>query len=275
MDVRALYQRNHSYMAIYGVDVVIAAAIIVSVAAHSGYSTYTTMIAHARANWNVNKCNPIYMPFAGIIMPQPGVSALDTTMQNFGFCIKQDTSMVFSIIMTPFEFVLYMAIDAIDLLNDTLMALMNMMAWLKDQIGGITAELYEKILYAVIPLIEITTHLRDTLAKVNGIMLTSLYVIMSVYNTTVSGVLNLMTIMTDMLLALIAVIVALMLLALVMLATPAFPVGLTMYASATATMATLLIPSIVLYTLMYTFTDAVMGEKGPKPPSIPKIKKKK
>jgi hypothetical protein len=262
-------------MALYGTDVLISVMIIVTVAAYSGYSAYTTMIAHAKLNWNELKCNPIYMPFAGVIMPQPGVPALDTTLENFGYCIKQDTSMVFSIVMIPFEFLLYMAVDSIDLLMNSVLSLMQMLDWLKSQIGGITAELYNKILYAVIPLIEITTQVRDSLAKVNGVLVTSLYITMSVYNTTISGIINIMTIMTDMLIALISVLVALMALALVMLATPAFPVGLTMYASATATMATLLIPTVILYTLMYTFTESVTHEKAPKPQKIPKFKKKK
>jgi hypothetical protein len=275
MDVKALYEQNRGYMNVYGTDVIIAAFIMIVVSAHSGYSTYTTIVAHAKQNWNTLKCNPVYMPFAGIIMPQPGVSAMDTTIENFGYCVKHDTSMVFSIVMLPFEFIMYMVVDAIDLLTDSLIALMQMMAWLKNQIGGVTAELYNKILYAVIPIIEITTQVRDALAKVNGIMVASLYMTMSIYNTTISGIINTMTIMTDMLIALIAVIVALMVLALVMLASPAFPVGLTMYATATATMATLLIPTIVLYTLMYTFVDAITDEKAPKPQSVPKLKKKK
>jgi uncharacterized membrane protein len=98
---------------------------------------------------------------------------------------------------------------------------------------------------------------------------------MSVYNTTVSGVINIMNILADLLIALIAVIVALMIIAFVLLMTPAFPVGITMYATGTAVLVSILIPTIVLYVLMHTFTAAVMDEKGADPPSPPNVKKRR
>ena len=137
------------------------------------------------------------------------------------------------------------------------------------------ASLYNKLLYFVIPLIEMMIHVRDGLSKVNSIALTTLFITMSIYNTTVSGVINIMNILADLLIALIAVIVALMIIAFVLLVTPAFPVGITMYATGTAVLVSILIPTIILYVLMHTFTTAVMDGQAQDPPSPPSVKKRR
>ena len=271
--IKSLYS-NQGYLAIYGSDVIITGALIAGTIAITSYSTYQTLLLKIRTDWSVNRCNPIYMPFAGLIMPQPGVPGLETTVQNFSYCIQQDASMVFSIALLPLEFTLYMVIDFIDMVMDAIVAFLELMQWLESQVGGITTQIYGEILNFIIPLVEITIHMRDALAKINGIAVTSLYVTMSVYNTTVSGLINIMNILTELLLALISVIVAMFILAFVLLVTPAFPLGLTTYAAATSVMASIIIPTIIMYTLMHTFTDVVMKETASSPPSVPKVKKK-
>jgi phage-related protein len=215
------------------------------------------------------------MPFAGLIMPKPGMSTMDNTVENFSYCIKQDASMVFNIAMLPFEFALYLVIEFMDTVLEAIMAVIKLIQWLKDQIGGIVEKLYNQLLYFIIPLIEIIIHVRDGLSKVNGIALTTLFVTMSVYELTVSGVINIMNILADLLIALISVIVALMVVAFVLLVTPAFPVGITMYATGTAVLVSILIPTIVLYVLMHTFTKAVMDQSAADSPSPPNVKKRR
>ena len=272
--MEALYQ-NRGYFELYGKDVVLSMGIGAVALGITSYATYQSLLLQIRANWNESKCNPIYMPFAGLIMPKPGVSTMDNTIENFSYCIKQDVSMVLHIAMMPLEFCLYLVIDFLDTILEAIMSFIKLMQWLKNQLGEMVASLYNQLMYFIIPLIEIIVHVRDGLSKINGIALTSLFITMSVYNTTISGVINIMNILADLLIALISVIVALMALALVLLMTPAFPVGITMYATGTAVLVSILVPTIVLYVLMYTFTTAVMNEKATDPPSPPKIKKRK
>lgn len=272
--MEALYQ-NRGYFELYGKDVVISLGIGAVTLGIVSYATYQSLLLQIRANWNESKCNPIYMPFAGLIMPKPGVSTMDNTVDNFSYCIKQDASMVFNIAMLPFEFCLYLVIEFMDTVLEAIMTFMKLIQWLRDQLGEMVASLYNQFLYFIIPLIEMIIHVRDGLSKVNGIALTTLFITMSVYNTAVSGVINIMNILADLLIALISVIVALMIIAFVLLMTPAFPVGITMYATGTAVLVSILIPTIVLYVLMHTFTSAVMGEKANDPPSAPTFKKRK
>jgi len=272
--IHKLYS-NQSYLDLHGTDVlltIIAFLIVISV---TSYSSYTAILAKIQNDWNSNRCNPIYMPFAGLIMPQPGQSTMETTIQNFSYCIKQDTSMVFSIIMMPLEFSMYLVIEFLDITMEAITAFMNFIKWLRDMLGGIIAELFNKILNFIIPLMEITIHVRDTLAKTNAVILTMLYTTMNIYNTTISGVINVVNVLNDVLVGIISAMLAVIALAIVLMVTPAFPAGIALYAGGIVTMTAIVIPTLVIYILMETFAKDIMHETTKKAPKTPKIKKKK
>jgi len=271
--IETLYQKR-GYMDRYGGDVCISIALIILTISITGYTNYQAVMVQAKTNWNLHRCNPIYMPFAGIIMPQPGVNAVETTVTNFSYCIKQDASSVFSIATMPFEFSMYMMIQFMDGVLYAILAFMELIQWLKNQLGGIFAALYAKIIYFIIPLIEMVIHLRDMIAKINGIATTALYTAMNIYNTTVSGILNIMTILNNILITIIAIMFALIVLAFILIPTPAFPLGLGIYITGLTMMTAFIIPVIVLYTMMQVFTQEVFRTTGPPAQSKPEIKKR-
>ena len=130
--IHTLYQKR-GYFDRYGGDVCISIVLILLTIAITGFTSYQAVMAQVKTNWNQQRCNPIYMPFAGVIMPQPGVSTLDTTVTNFSYCIKQDVSAVFSIALMPLEFAMYLIIDFIDAVLSAIMAIMEFIKWLKNR----------------------------------------------------------------------------------------------------------------------------------------------
>jgi hypothetical protein len=272
--LHTLYQKR-GYMDRYGGDVCISIALILMTITITGFTNYQSVMAQVKTNWNLHRCNPIYMPFAGIIMPQPGVSAFDTTVTNFSYCIKQDASAVFSIATMPFEFSMYMILEFIDATLSAILAFMAFIQWLKNQLGGIFAALYTKIIAFIIPLVEMIIHIRDLIAKINGVATAALYTAMNIYNTTVSGIINIMTILNNILIATIAIMLALIILAFLLIPTPAFPLGLGIYITGLTIMTSFIIPVIVLYTMMQVFMQEVTHTSGPPAQSSPEIKKRK
>jgi hypothetical protein len=271
--LNALYQ-NRGYFDRYGGDVCISIVLILLTVTITGYSNYQSVMAQVKTNWNQKRCNPIYMPFAGIIMPEPGKSTVETTVTNFSYCIKQDASAVFSIAMMPFEFFIFLMIEFIDAVLSAILAFMAFIQWLKNQLGGIFATLYTKIIYFLIPLIEMVIHIRDLIAKVNGIATTALYTAMNIYNITISGIINIMIILNNILIVTIAIMMGLIVLAFLLIPTPVFPLGLGMYIAGLSIMTIFVVPIIIIYTLMQSFNKEVFGTSGPEPPSFPKIKKR-
>jgi hypothetical protein len=271
--IESLYKKR-GYFERFGTDVIITILLICITVGITSYSTYTSIISQVKTNWNVNRCKPIFMPFAGIIMPQPGQTYSETTSQNFQYCIQQDSSMVINIALMPFEFAMFIVIEFLDTVMAAITAFMEMLQWLKNELGSIFKEIFEKILLVVIPLMVMMIHIRDMLAKMNGIMVTALYSMMNIYNIIVSGVLNIMVVLDNILIITIAIMLALLVLAFALIPTPAFSVGFALYASGMTIMASFVIPVIVLYTIMETFTKSIFKTLSPKAPKKPSVKKK-
>lgn len=253
-------------------DVLICVAILLVVFGGMVYSSYQSMLAQVRANWNQNKCSPIFLPFAGLIMPQPNKSTLDATMENFDYCIQQDFSAVLNILMLPLEMMAYLIIDAIDVVLTIIAGIMAVFAWLKSEIGGIMETIYEKIIAVVIPIYLIVLRLRDALAKMNGIMLVALFTTMTIYNIMVSGLINVMNIVYDLLVAVIVVISGLLVLAITLIPTPAFIEGIAAFAIATTALK-IIVPIVGMYAALRTFIIQTFSVSTSNTPNVPTAKK--
>jgi hypothetical protein len=261
---------NIGYLGMYGSDVVITILIFASVLGIVSFSTYKTIINELKDNWNTNKCNPIVMPFAGLIMPVPGQSTSKTTFDNFNYCIQQDMSAVFNIIMMPFEFVLYLTITFLDTVLELIMAIIEELAWIKKQIGMLFEEVYNKIVNFIIPVIEIVVHVRDMLGKINGIITTALYTMMNVYNIALSGVLNIINGLIGLLITLIATLLATMAAVTALYLVPGGgAAATTMQASAMLVIVGLLTPILIICVIFHFATLDIFKEISQPPPKNP------
>jgi hypothetical protein len=84
-----------------------------------------------------------------------------------------------------------------------------------------------------------------------------------------------MKVLSNSILVVIGVMIATSLLGLALMATPAFPAGIALYASAVTMLVVTVIPSIIIYTTMRNFITGISGEKPNQPPKKPTLKKKK
>ena len=261
---------NIGYLGMYGTDVLITVLLFGITLGIVSFASYKAIINQLKDNWNTNKCNPIIMPFAGLIMPVPGQSTAETTFENFNYCIQQDMSAVFSIIMMPLEFILYLTITFLDTVLELILAVIAELAWLKNQISSIFEEIYNKIVNFVIPIIEITVHIRDMLGKISGIITTSLFMIMNIYNLTVSGVINLLTILIVLLVILIVILLVMMGAAAIFFAFPfTIPLGIALESLITLSLIGIVLPTIIICAIMHSAIEQVFRESSPGAPSPP------
>jgi hypothetical protein len=267
---------NIGYLGMYGTDVCITILLFIITLGIVSFASYKAIINDLKSNWNTNKCNPIVMPFAGLIMPVQGQTTSETTFENFNYCIQKDMSAIFSIIMMPFEFVLYLTISFLDTVLMLIMDLIEFLAWLKNILGGLFAEFYNKIINFVIPIIEITVHIRDMLGKINGIITASLFMVMNIYNITVSGVINILTILVDLLLVLIASLVLMMAAAALFFTNPFTIIpGIALEVIIVACLVGVVLPAITITAIMHSSIEDLFNESSPNAPDPPHNKSKK
>ena len=79
--------KKEGYLDKYGGSVMVSALILGSFAVLFGYQYIQTTFKELRKIWPQIKCNPVFMPFAGLINPPPPGSKLDYTISNFSNCL--------------------------------------------------------------------------------------------------------------------------------------------------------------------------------------------
>ena len=82
-----LYQKN-GYYERYGVDVIISFIIIYSFISCITYFYVMNHLPILKKNWPNNKCNPVYMPFAGYVINDKTRSKMDIASDNFNSCVQ-------------------------------------------------------------------------------------------------------------------------------------------------------------------------------------------
>ena len=266
---------SQTYFGRHAGDVAISVVVVGGALAWMLRNSYSAVMAQAKANWDQNKCNPIYMPFAGVIVPIPGQSASQTTIQNFDYCIQKDFSIFFSVLLLPLEYVAFLILTSIDLLIKMAVLFAQFLAWLRSLFSGQSMDMYNKLIAITVPVILIVAKMRDAMARASATLLASLYVTLTVNQMVTSGLLSILTIVLDLLLAMCATVIVMFIIAVVLMMTPIFPVGIAMYVVASAALLGLIIPTIVIYVLLRIFVQETFGKAAVQEPSIPKAKKKK
>jgi hypothetical protein len=256
-------EHNRSYMGRHGLDVVKTIIPVVIVLSSMFLTTYDAMMKQARNNWATNRCNPIYMPFAGTIMPQVGQSAGQTTSENFNYCIQKDISAAFGIVLMPFEYANFVMLTTVDLIIQSMIAIMKLYAKLMEWLKSFGLDMNAKIGAFIIPITLAMTKMRDIMARSSAIMLTSLYTTLTLYNIMVSGLLNIANIVLNILIIISATIAGMLaagalLCAFVITA----PVGVPLIAVATLLLLVVFTPTLVIYILLQTFMVDVFGAKA-------------
>ena len=268
--ITSMYEKQ-GYLEMYGMDILYTILIILITVLVSSFSGYYAIINELKTNWNQNKCIPIVMPFAGLIMPKPGQTFAETTFENFNYCIQQDISQIFSIIMLPFEFIMYLTIVFLETTVDSIVFVVNTLSWIKKQIGGLIEDFFNKIINFVIPVVELVVRIRDIISKITGVLTTCLFTMINIYNLTISGIISILTIVVNLLIILVALLLGMIATAvgLYFLGPPGIAAGIALQAIITLTIAVLLLPAIIICIMMRNGIMDIFKESAPSPPNPP------
>lgn len=276
MDVITNLYQQRGYFDIHGLDVLITLFLFVVTVVITGYINYQSMLMAIRADWDVYRCNPLIMPFTGVIMPVEGKSNSSITMENFHYCLKRDTAISLSIATMPLEFILYTTVEFLDGLYEGVNMTMNVTRMILNRVLAERDKVFNQVKQFIVPVQEIIIYIRDSLAKSNAVMTTALYVVMNMYNIIISGTINLMKILSNLILIWTTAMLIVAAIAFALIATGiGAAAGIPMYASAVATLLTTIIPGIVIYATLRTFITAISSVSVDKPPKTPTLKKKK
>ena len=164
-----------------------------------------------RNNWVKYRCNPAYMPFAGMIMT-PNDSFNDQikySNANFEHCTQEVLKGISAGFINPIYYAQSVATGILSGVVNTLNAMRTLINSIRNSLSSVIADVMSRILNVMQPVIMMVISARDMMGKIQGIMTTSLYTLYGTYQTILSGLRSIFEIIIIIMIAMVAAIVAL------------------------------------------------------------------
>jgi len=206
--IKKIYKKE-GYLDKYGGSVFMTGVFLVISTGLIGYFYVMSRMKELDTQWTKIRCQPQYMPFAGLIHQEDGKSAFDVTGENFTQCSNSILSEIAGYETMP----LYYMTEASRSVMDSLTGVMNVARQdfkaIRDAIGKVLNEIYQRIEAFLVPIRFIFLKQQSLLKKSQGIMVTVLYVVLSAYSSLRAFIKTFLDIVILALIAFAAIIVVL------------------------------------------------------------------
>lgn len=161
-----------------------------------------------RENWPIYRCNPAYMPFAGMVMQPTDMSKSEYTQMNFEYCFQNIMNDVASSYMEPLYYTQSVAGSMLSGIASSLNSMRELINIVRNALSSIIADILARTLNVMQPIIMMLIKVRDLIGKMHGQVAAYLYTVYGMYLTLLSGLRSVFQIIVIILIIMGAVIVA-------------------------------------------------------------------
>lgn len=213
-------------------------------------------------DWANKRCNPIVIPFAGLINKPADMSIGDFTQKNFTFCIQNVFVSISSFLFQPLTFVTHniraVFVNIMDSLNSTRKLISN----IRTNMSNITTNIMNRIMNFMVPITMMVSSFNDLIKKVIGVLTSGIYTSLATYYALKAFLGAVAQLIIYVLVAAVAVIISLWLI-------PAFwPMAISGTAIFSAVSITMAIFLVFLTQVLHIKTNGLKIPKGPKKPKV-------
>ena len=163
---------------------------------------------YVREHWTTYRCNPSYMPFAGMVMQPTDMSNSDYVQTNFEHCFQSVMNGVATSFMEPLYYTQSLAGNILSGIANALNSVRELINYIRNAISSVIADIMGRTLNVMQPIMLIVIKIRDVIGKMQGLVTTQLYTVYGVYLMLLSGLRTVYDIMVIILIAMGATIVA-------------------------------------------------------------------
>lgn len=192
-------------------DVLWAVLIIFAFCCANAYSKIRANANTIRVNWLDYRCNPAYIPFAGLVMKPNGSfhDQIQFANENFEYCVQNELKSISSKFMDPLYYAQSVATSTLHGIASALDAMRTLIKSIRDALSSVIADVMGRVLNVMQPVVGLLLNARDMMGKIQGIMTASLYTLYGTYDAIQSGLISVFEIIVIILIAMGAAIVAL------------------------------------------------------------------
>jgi hypothetical protein len=258
------------YMDKYGKDVWVTAILCVSFILLITHTNLTNVLDVVRADWPNQRCNPLFMPFAGYINKPTDKSNFDYTSDNFNTCILSILHYISELAFAPFQVAVNLIAQAIQMIIESVNSLRALFDKLRNEYAGLLEQIYAALVNLVVAFIGFVVKVKDTMKKTSGVLTTALYTLMGSYMAMESLFLSIIDLLLLILIIIACMIIVFIAITLALIFIPFFGQALASpwvvsTIITTVIMIAILIPVVWLQIMMLRVLDL----STPPPPSVP------
>ena len=201
---------NSTYLKKYGFDIFITLIFLIIIIYTITYLYIKLNISKIKKNWNNYKCNPNYIPFAGIINKPENMSAFEYTKYNFDICSIQILKTISNNATKPITYFQNLIFSILKSISSSINLMRIVFNKMKINIIKITKSILSRIMNVILPFINMILNIRDLIAKINGVFASIIY---TLYGLLLSLINVLKMIKTILIIIVVTVIIVFIILA--------------------------------------------------------------
>jgi len=243
-----------SYYDMYGTTIMIFLILTIFVVFVYGYFQIMRVREDIAADWQNQRCNPKYIPFAGYITHPDGTTPFQYTSDNFQYCIQDVQNNATGQAMQPLNYMVSGVTSMLNIIATSVQHTREFLNKLRKNIRKFAEDVFHKILNVMIPLMSLLISLKDMLDKSQGIMTAGLYTLLGAYDTLKALMGSIVELTVLMLIVMVIIIVGLW----------SLPFGWPAAAASSA----IYVVFALLLSILVVFLTEVMGIKSSKIPKL-------
>ena len=194
---------NKGYFGKYGVDLIIAVIIIYLFAIATMYFFVLNHIPIIREKWAKEKCNPLYLPFAGLVVENSKKTNNQLVEENFHACVINILTSITQDALKPIYYANNLANKTMHEATNAVQAIRAFFDRIRTDIQDTTENIYGRSLNITMPFAQMSIVMRNVLGQIHSLFTTAVYVTMGSYMTLYTSIMSIIhIIITVILLAL-------------------------------------------------------------------------
>ena len=176
-----LYEKT-TYLDRYGGSLVVAVFTIIGVSLFFSYSYLKNHSDVIKNNWQQNRCNPLYIPFAGMIINPKNMSKHEYATNNFFHCFGVLLKDVVEVALAPIEAASILIAASVSLIVGTMNSLMGAILYLRNALSSGFGLLGNRSLNALTLITKLSLLTSNSFNQSQGILVTIMYIFFTAYD---------------------------------------------------------------------------------------------
>jgi hypothetical protein len=163
------------YIDKYGGSVIISSLILMAFGCIFGYNYFLSSLKFLKKDWKGIRCNPLFIPFAGLINAPANMSKIEYTAENLNYCLTDILKDVVEVETAAESAARKGAANAVSAIGNDMNSARTLFSNIRKSAGGIFSGIFSKIFNVLVPLRIILKKSKTALNRSQGILSTTMY----------------------------------------------------------------------------------------------------